>query len=371
MIIGIPKEIKKNEFRVASTPDDVKELVRRGNQVYVEYSAGAGSGFSDQDYAEAGAIVLDVDEVYGKAEMIYKVKEIFPQEYKYMRDGLIVFTYLHTNAYLEMTKALLEKNVVGIAYEDIIDDNGDFPLLKPMSEIAGKGGFIAALNLSQSINGGNGLLLNHQTGIKKPVVTVIGAGCSGFAAADLAARFDNIVNVLDVDVEQLEKVKYDLPANVNALYSNRKNLEDCLATSDVIINCILWNKTRKDHLINREDLKLMKKNCIIVDVACDEGGAIETCVSTSHDDPIYEVDGIVHYCVDNIPSAFSKTASESLSSTTLPYAVEIARKGYEKALMENSGMRRGLSCYYGKLTLEETALKHNLEFTRPETALEI
>ncbi|MCT4565308.1 MAG: alanine dehydrogenase [Maledivibacter sp.] len=371
MKIGVPKEIKNNEYRVALTPAGVKEFVRRGHEVYLEKSAGIGSGFSDDDYQRAGAHIVDVKTVYGNSEMIYKVKEILPPEYGYMREGLIIFTYIHSNANREMTSVLLDNKVIGIAYEDIVDKKGDFPLLRPMSELAGKGGFIAGLNFCQSINGGTGKLLAGVHGVRTPKVTIIGGGAAGIGAAELASGFGNKVVVLDISMDKLEEAKYKLPANVELLYSNRINLEECLKSSDVIINCLLWDKTRKDHLIYRGDLKLMKQGSIIVDVSCDEEGAIETCRATSHDDPIYSVDGIIHYAVDNIPSAFSETATIALSNVTLPYALEIANKGCDIALKENKGLRRGLTFYHGAMTLKETSIKQDIPYISPEEALGI
>jgi len=333
--------------------------------------AGAGSGFSDEDYKEAGAVIANAYEIYESSDIIYKVKEILPSEYKYMREGLIVFTYLHSNGHPEMTKVLMDKKVIGISYEDIEDANGGFPLLKPMSELAGKGGFIAALNLSQSINGGNGLLLSRVHGVATPHVTIIGAGVAGFGAAELASAFGNNVSILDINLSKLEEAKYKLPSNVELLYSNRNNLEYCLKKTNVIINCLLWPKNRKDHLVNHEDLKLLKHGTIICDVSCDEGGAIETCHSTTHDNPIYEVDGITHYAVDNIPSAFSKTATFSLSIMTLPYVLKIANEGVEEALKNDEGFRKGLCFYKGFLTLKETSLKLNIPYKSPEEVLNI
>lgn len=370
MIIGIPKEIKKNENRVSAIPSAVAEFVKKGHTVYVEDNAGLGSGFSDEDYINSGAIIADCDTVYNSSDMIYKVKEILPQEYKYMREGLIVFTYIHSNSNLEMTQELLKHKIIGIAYEDVEDKDGRFPLLKPMSELAGKGGFLAALYYGQSVHGGKGILLNRVCGIATPVVTIIGCGESGTGAAELAASFGNNVKMLDVNKQNMDYAKDKLPSNVEFLFSNRTNLLRCLKETDVLMNCILWNKTRKDHLVYKEDLRLMKKGSIIIDVACDHNGAIETSHSTTHDDPIYYEEGIMHYCVDNIPSAFSHTASISLSNATLPYAMQIADKGCEKALKDNKYLLKGLTCYHGKLTLEETAKKHNLELTSHDKIVE-
>ncbi|HHZ02623.1 MAG TPA: alanine dehydrogenase [Tissierellia bacterium] len=364
MIIGIVKEIKSSEYRVAATPGAVTELVRNGHEVIVEHDAGTGSGFTDEMYEAAGAIVADeAERVWTSVDMIYKVKEIFPEEFKYLREGLIIFTYIHSNAHLDQTKALMESKCISIAYEDISDDKGQWPLLSPMSELAGKGGFLAALHFSQTINGGTGKLLANVCGVETPVITIIGCGNAGLGACELAAAFGNRVNVLDINHDAMMDAKKRLPQNVTFMFSNRENLVECMKTSDVIINCVLWPKTRKDHLIYREDLKLMKKGAMIIDVACDEGGAIETCRSTTHTDPIYFVDGVMHYCVDNIPSAFAQTASATLSNATLPFALAIANKGVKQALKDDKHLRRGLTTFDGKLTLLETAKKLNLPYT--------
>lgn len=235
-----------------------------------------------------------------------------------------------------------------------------------MSILAGKGGFLAALHHMQTVSGGNGTLLCNVCGVAAPVITVIGGGNAGLAAAELAVGFQNSVRILDVNFDHMEKIKAQLGPNVSCMYSNRENLVKCLKESDVVINCILWPKHRKDHLIYREDLKLMKKGAMIVDVACDDEGAVETCRSTTHDDPVYYKEGVKHYCVDNIPSAFSRTASILLSAATLPFLLKIADKGLERALKEDEHLRCGLTAYDGKLTLKETALKQNRVLTDVE-----
>lgn len=367
MKIGIAKEIKDSEYRVSAVPSAVAELVRHGHDVYVEHNAGVGSGFTDDDYIKAGAeIKMTAEELWISSELIYKVKEIFPEEYKYLRDDMIVFTYIHSNAHKDQTEALMKSRCTSIAYEDISDDKGQWPLLSPMSELAGKGGFLAALHFSQAVNGGNGKLLANVCGVEAPVVTIIGCGNSGMGACELASNFGNKVNVLDINYDAMLAAKSRFGNNVNFLFSNRTNLVDALKNSDVIINCILWPKHRKDHLIYREDLKLMKKGAMIIDVACDDEGAVETCHSTCHKDPIYYEEGIMHYCVDNIPSAFAQTASVTLSNATLPFAIAIADKGVKAALKEDKHLRRGLTTYDGKLTLLETSLKHDIPFVSPD-----
>jgi len=364
MIIGVLKEIKANEYRVAAIPETVREIVAHGHSVLVQHGAGAGSGFPDEEYAAAGAIVLQTaEEVYDQSDLFYKVKEILAQEYKYLRKGKTIFTYIHSNAHPDETDVILQSEVTAVAYEDITDANGGFPLLKPMSVLAGKGGFVAALHHMQSVFGGNGTLLANVCGMDTPVVTIIGAGNSGVGAAELAAGFGNTVRMIDSSMRAMENARARLPANVSFMTSNRENIVKCLKESDVLINCIMWPKHRKDHLISEADLALMKRGAMIVDVACDDAGAIETCRSTTHDEPVYYANGIKHYCVDNIPSAFARTASALLAAATLPYLLEMADKGVECALKENAFLRRGLTAYDGRLTLEETALKQARPFT--------
>ena len=369
MIIGIPKEVKCNEFRVACIPADVSAFTAKGHTVYVEHDAGAGSGYSDQMYQGAGAVIGTKEEVFKNADMIYKVKEMDPVEYDLLREGQIIFTYLHSNSHLPMTKELLKRKVIGIAYEDVVDDKGGFPLLAPMSGLAGRGGFIAALYHMQAVHGGKGILLTNTPGMRVPHVTIIGCGQAGMGAADLAAAFGNKVTMLDVNYAAMRAAKEKLPPNVEFLYSNRENLVECLKQTDVVINCIMWPKTRKTPMISREDLHLMRPSAMIVDVACDIPGAVETCHETSHDDPIYYEEGIMHYCVGNIPSGFAQTASNLLSSATRPYALAIANKGLEQALIDDAHLRRGLSFYYGDMTLEETAIKHSFPFVDPLDAI--
>jgi alanine dehydrogenase len=371
MIIGTPKEIKNNEYRVAVTPGGVKTLVGNGHKVLVEKDAGIGSGFSNEDYIGSGAEIVAKKELFDKSEMIYKVKEFLPEEYDLLKEEQIAFTYIHSNSNRDQTDILLNKKVVGIAYEDIEDKDGNFPLLRPMSEIAGKGGMIAGLQYAQKIYGGAGLMMARVHGVRTPDITIIGAGIAGMGAAEIAAGLGNKVTILDINFDKLEEAKEKLPPNVELLYSDKSNLEECLKRTDIVVNCILWPKWQKDHLISRDMLKLMKAGSLIVDVACDEAGAIETCKSTSHSEPVYKVDGIVHYCVDNIPAAFPQTSTSLLCNTTLPYTLEIANKGYRKALIENKYLRKGLTCYLGELTLEETGRKQNRPYKRPEEVLNI
>ena len=366
MVIGVLKEIKPNEYRVAAVPATVKEILRHGHEVYVEKGAGEGSGYSDGEYADAGAKIAAAEEIWSKAQLYYKVKEIFPQEFKWMGPDKILFTYIHSNAHREETDCLLSSGVSAVAYEDVQDKDGRFPLLRPMSELAGKGGFLAACHYMQAVNGGPGKLLANVAGVEPPIVTIIGCGNVGLGAAELAASFGNQVRILDVSVEAMLAAKRHMPANVSFLMSNRANLEKCLRETDVLLNAILWPKHRKDHIVHREDLRLMKKGAMVVDVACDDGGAIETCRSTTHDNPVYREEGVLHYCVDNIPSAFAQTASITLANATLPYLLQLADKGFKKAIEENRFLRAGMTCWGGRLTLRETALKQGRPWTDAE-----
>jgi len=370
MIIGVLKEIKDNEYRVSATPATVSEIVRHGHAVLVQHNAGLGSGFSDAEYAAAGAEIMEsASEVYHRADLFYKVKELFPEEYQYLGPDKIVFTYIHSNAHPNEADALIQSGVTAFAYEDVTDDEGHFPLLSPMSVLAGKGGFLAALHHMQAVFGGNGTLLANICGVEAPVITILGAGNSGIACAELAAAFGNAVRILDISMKAMQEAQRHLSPNVSFLMSNRTNLEKCLRDTDVLFNCILWPKTRKDHIVYHDDLKLMKPGSMIVDIACDDEGAIQTCRGTTHDDPVYYVDGIKHYCVDNIPSAFSRTASTMLATATLPYLLEIAGKGVKQALIDNKHLRDGLTVYGGKLTLLETALKQNKPYTSPDEVI--
>ena len=370
MKIGIVKEIKNNENRVAVIPSAVREIIRHGHEVYIESNAGIGSGFKDEDYSSAGAVIeRQAENVWKKFDLLYKVKEILPQEYQYLREDLIIMTYIHSNAHRNETEALLSSKCTSIAFEDVSSDipGRKWPLVANMGELAGKGGFIAALFYAQSVHGGAGLLLNNVCGTDTPVISIIGCGHTGMGAAELASAFGNTVKMMDVDYEAMDRAKSRLPQNVSFMYSNRDNILECLKVSDVVINCVLWPKTRKDHLIYKDDLKLMKAGAMIIDVACDDGGAVETCKSTTHDNPVYYEEGILHYCVDNIPSAFSKSATTRFCNDSLQLVLEVADKGIVQALKDNKHLRRGLTTYNGKLCMMETAEKLGIPGTNPES----
>ncbi len=372
MIFGVPKQIKDNETRVGMTPSGVSQLTAAGNTVLVEKGAGEKGGFPDEDYVKAGAQLVDTtEEVFASAEMILNVKEILPEQFHMLRDGQIIGAGLHTNANPEEVDAFLEKNITGIAYEDVTDKDGGFPGLRPSSPIAGKGAVFMAAQYLNSVNGGPGIMLADLPGIERSHVTVIGAGHAGIGAAETAAALGNNVTLLDINLDALDKAKTRLPHNVEFLHSNRDNIINCLKKTDVLINCVLWPKEREDYLIDRQMLRdYAKKTLFIADVSCDIDGAIETCIkATTHSDPLYVEEGIVHYTVDNIPAAYGHAAAQVFSLPMIPFILEIGRKGVEQALIDNKYLRTGLSTYKGMLTLKETAVKQNRPYTSPEEAL--
>jgi alanine dehydrogenase len=370
MIIGVPKEIKNNEYRVAIVPSAALELTRRGHKVLIETGAGVRAGFPDNEYAAAGAVITDADTIYEKAEMVYKVKEVLPEEFGRYHEGQILFTYIHSENRPEMTADLLNSKIIGISYEDVTDDAGKLPLLAPMSEMAGKGGFINAFTYMQTIHGGTGKMLSRVCGLETPHIMIIGCGATGMAAAEYAAALGNHVTMLDINRKAMENAQHCLGPNVEVLYSNRSNVLKTLKEADVVMNCILWDHRRTDHIIYREDLNLMKPTAMIVDIASDDEGAVETCHMTTHDDPVYHVDGILHYCVPNIPSLYANSSSILLSSATLPFAMQIANKGIKQALKDNKHLRNALTFWYGQVTWKETADMHGYKYVSPDSIVE-
>ncbi len=370
MIIGIAKEIKNQEYRVAAVPSAVLEMTRRGHKVYVEKDAGARAGFPDEEYVAAGAQICDTATIYEKAELVYKVKEVLPQEFGFYRENQILFTYLHSETRPEMTADLLKSKVIGIAYENVRTEDGKLPLLQPMSEIAGKGGFINAFTYMQTLNGGCGKLLSRVCGLEAPHVVIIGCGAVGMAAAEYAAALGNKVTMLDVYRKALENAHHCLPVNVETMVCNRANILSLLPKADVVMNCVMWDHRRNDHLVYREDLKLMKPTAVIVDVSSDDHGAIETSVMTTHDDPVYREEGILHYAVPNIPSMYANTASQLLCAATLPYLLQIADQGVEKALKNNKALCSGVSFWKGEVVWKETADMMNYPYLSPDELAE-
>lgn len=372
MLIGVPKEIKNNEFRVSLTPPGVRALVSAGHGVLVETRAGAGSGFGDDVYREAGAeIAPDARSVFAQADFILKVKEILPPEYDLPREGQILFTYIHSANNPEETQVLLDRKVVAIAYEDIVTDDGKAPLLTPMSEIAGEVGVLMGAYQMLAINGGSGMLLGGSVGVEPAHVAIFGAGNVGLGAARYALGLGADVTVLDIDIEKLRELRQKIFPSARTLYLNEYNVRKLLPTVDLLVNGVKWPPRSDRHIVTRDMLALMKRDALIVDVSCDPAGAIETCHATSHDNPTYVVDGIRHYCVDNLPSAVARTASSALCNNTLPYVLDIASLGWLGAIKKNRPLRRGLGFALGHLTFEPAAVAQKRPYTPPETIIEM
>ena len=347
MIIGCVKEIKNNEFRVGLTPVSVKAYVDHGHHVYLEKSAGIGSGFNDEDYLESGAKILNTaKEVWDIAEMIVKVKEPLASEYPYFREGLIIYTFLHLAADYELTKALMDKKVTGIAYETIADDTG-LPCLRPMSEIAGRISVLEANRFLFKYNGGQGILISPIAGVPHTKVTIFGAGIVGSAALANAYGLGAEVTILDINETKLSLLQQKYPF-ITTLKSNEENIITSLKDADIVISGVLLPGAHAPKMIKREYYSWMKKGCVIADVAIDQGGSTEVSRPTTHDNPVYEIDGIIHYMVANIPGAVPKTATLALNFTTLKYGLMIADLGLEKAL-ENHAIVLGLNTYQGQV----------------------
>lgn len=372
MLIGVPKEIKNNEYRVSLTPPGVQALVSAGHGVLIQTLAGAGSGFDDNHYREAGAeIAPDARTVFERADLILKVKELLPPEYDLPREGQILFTYIHSANNPEETRVLLDHKVIAIAYEDIVTDDGRTPLLTPMSEIAGEVGVLMGAYQMLAINGGSGLLLGGSVGVEPARVVIFGAGNVGLGAARLALGFGADVTVLDIDIEKLRDLRQRIFPTARTLYLNEYNVRQILPTVDLLVNGVKWPPRSDRHILTRDMLVLMKRDALIVDVSCDPAGAIETCHATSHDDPVYVVDGIRHYCVDNLPSAVARTSSSALCNNTLPYVLEIASQGWLGAIKKNLPLRRGLGFALGHLTFEPAAVAQNRPYTSPEAIIDM
>ena len=372
MIIGVPREIKKNEYRVSITPPAVDALVSKGHQIIIETQAGVGSGISNEDYTSAGAILApDAKTVYQKGEMILKVKELFPEEFDFLKEGQIIFTYIHSANNPEETQVLLDKKVIAIAYEDIETDDGRFPLLTPMSEIAGEVGLIMGVYHMFTTTGGSGILVGGAVGSEPANVAIFGAGNVGLGAARYAIGLGAYVTLLDIDLERLRDIRQKMLPQIKTVYLNEYNVRQMLPKIDLLINAVKWPPQSDQHIVTREMLGFMKKKALIVDISCDPAGAIETCVPTSHDQPTYVVNGIQHYCVDNLPSAVARTASDALSNTSLPYVLKLADNGWLLAIKEDIALRRGLGFASGYLTFKPTAIAQNRPYTSVEEIIEM
>ncbi len=363
MIIGVLKEIKTKENRVAMTPAGVEMMVDHKHTVNVETTAGVGSGFSDEAYAEAGATIMDsAQEIYQKCEMIMKVKEPLPVEYSMIRKGQILFTYFHFAASQELTSAVMEANCIAVAYETVEKANGSLPLLTPMSEVAGRMAIQQGAKYLEKTYGGNGILLSGVPGVDPGTVVVIGGGIVGTNAAKMACGMGAKVYLLDTNLERLRYLSDVMPKNCFPLMSSPATLRRLLAEADLVVGAVLIPGAMAPKLITRDMLGYMKKGAVIVDVAIDQGGCVETAKATTHDDPIYEVDGIIHYCVANMPGAVSMTSTVALTNATLPYALELADKGYKNAAQENPELAKGINIIEGKITYKGVAEAFDLEY---------
>lgn len=363
MIVGVLKEIKADESRVALTPAGVEAFHDRRHTVLVESGAGEGSGFADEEYIAAGARMMgNAAEVYAEAEMVLKVKEPQPEEWPHIRKDQIVFTYFHFAASEELTRAILDSGCVAIAYETISDGRGHLPLLTPMSEVAGRMAIQQGAKYLEKAHGGRGILLGGVPGVPPATVVVLGAGVVGMNATKMAAGLGSLVYVLDVNLERLRYYSDVMPANVITMMSNKANLRKALSDADLVVSSVLIPGGKAPKLITRETLKIMKPGAVIVDVAIDQGGSTETSRATTHHDPIYTVDGIVHYCVANMPGAMPMTSTLALTNATVPYALELANKGYADAIRAHASIASGVNIVRGAITHEGVAAAFDLPF---------
>ena len=370
MIVGILKEIKAEENRVCMTPAGAEVMVQNGHTVLVEKTAGQGSGFEDAAYVAAGAeLVATPKEIFDRAEMVMHVKEPLAPEYDMIRAGQIVFTYLHLAAAEELTNALIKSKAVCIAYETIQKTDGSLPLLTPMSEVAGRMAIQQGAKYLEMAQGGHGVLLGGVPGVDPGNVVVIGGGVVGVNAAKMACGLGAKVYILDMNLDRLRYLDDVMPANCYALYSSPATIREQISRADVVVGAVLIPGAKAPKLITREMLGIMKPGSVLVDVAIDQGGCFETSKATTHSDPIYTVDGVVHYCVANMPGAVPQTSTMALTNATLPYALEIANKGWAKAIYQNPEIKPGANIVNGKVTYDAVAEAFGLEYTPVDTLI--
>ncbi|PKR79283.1 alanine dehydrogenase [Halalkalibacillus sediminis] len=363
MKIGIPREIKNNENRVALTPAGVVAFKSAGHEVFVETEAGLGSGFTDEQYKEAGATITSTAKETWSQEMVMKVKEPLPEEYDYFYEGLILFTYLHLAAEPELTKALIDNKVVGIAYETVQLDNGSLPLLTPMSEVAGRMASQIGAQFLEKSRGGKGILLGGIPGVARGNVTVIGGGVVGTNAAKIAMGLGADVTIVDLSPERLRELDDIFGTSINTVMSNPLNIHEAVKKSDLLIGAVLIPGAKAPKLVTEEMVKDMPEGSVIVDVAIDQGGIVETVDRiTTHDAPTYDKHGVVHYAVANMPGAVPRTSTLGLTNVTVPYAMQLANKGYKKAVNDNAHLRKGINTLDGYVTYQAVADAHQLDF---------
>lgn len=364
MIIGVPKEIKNNENRVAMTPAGVVTLMRAGHQVVIEAGAGAGSSFLDEDYIRAGAIIVETAGEAWDVDMVMKVKEPIESEFKYFKEGLILFTYLHLATEPELTQALVDHKVVGIAYETVQLSNRSLPLLTPMSEVAGKMAIQLGAQYLENLNGGKGILLGGVSGVQRGKVTVIGGGIAGTNAAKIAVGMGADVTILDVSPERLRQLDDLFGRDVQTLMSNSYNIAESIGQADLVVGAVLIPGAKAPKLVTTEMVASMQPGSVVIDIAIDQGGIFETSDRvTTHDDPVYVKHGVVHYAVANMPGAVPRTSTVALTNNTVPYALEIANKGYIRACMQRTELMLGLNVVDGEVVYEAVADSLNLPYT--------
>jgi len=364
MKIGLPKEIKDNEYRVGLTPAGVNALTGAGHEVYVENRAGEGSGFSNELYEKAGASILETaDEVWQTGEMIVKVKEPIAPEYPRMRENQLLFTYLHLAPEFELTKQLLERKVTGVAYETITDKRGTLPLLTPMSEVAGRMAVQVGATYLEKMNGGRGILLGGVPGVPAANVVIIGGGVVGTEAAKMAVGLGAHVTIIDINLDRLRQLDDIFLSKVQTLASSRYAIHEAISHADLVIGGVLIPGAAAPKLVTRDMLKDIPNGAVLVDVAVDQGGCFETTHATTHSNPTFYEEGVLHYCVANMPGAVPRTSTFALTNATLPYALALANKGFEKAIQDDAGLAEGVNTYAGKLTYQAVAESQNLEYT--------
>ena len=364
MKIGLPKEIKDNEYRVGLTPAGVRALTDAGHKVFAEKKAGEGSGFGDELYEKAGATILDTaDDIWAEGDMIVKVKEPVSPEYTRMRENQLLFTYLHLAPEFELTKQMIERKVTGVAYETITDKKGTLPLLTPMSEVAGRMSIQVGATYLEKMNGGRGILLGGVPGVTAGRVVIIGGGVVGTEAAKMAIGLGAHVTIIDRNLDRLRQLDDIFLSKVQTLASSRYAIEEAISHADLIVGAVLVVGAAAPKLVTREMLKLIPNGAVLVDVAVDQGGCFETTHATTHSNPTYYEEGVLHYCVANMPGAVPRTSTFALTNATLPYALDLANKGFERAIKEDVGLEEGVNTYAGKLTYEAVAASQNLEYT--------
>lgn len=364
MKIGLPKEIKASENRVALTPSGVQALSNHGHEVFVQSTAGEGTGFSDHQYAEAGAKILPtIEEVYATGEMIIKVKEPIEPEYALVRKDQVLYTYFHFASHRPLTEAMINSGAVCIAYETVQEPDRSLPLLIPMSEVAGRMSIQEGAKYLEKPMGGRGILLGGVPGVLPAQVVILGGGIVGTNAAKMAAGLGAEVIILDINLDRLRYLDDVMPANVSTMYSNAYNIKKLSMSADLIVGAVLIPGAKAPKLITREMLTDMKNGAVLVDVAVDQGGCIETCKPTTHDDPTFVIDGVVHYCVANMPGAVPYTSTIALTNATLPYAIQLANKGWEQACNENEDLKKGLNVVGGKIVYKAVADAFDMPYT--------